>query len=611
MPLEEHRLLGHDGMAALLAPDGSVEWWCTPRLDSAPVLWRLLDDAGGAAVWRGAKPVSALGGAASPSARTVVEVEGERVACWDALVRLRGEPALVRLVRAVSDPVELTHELSAAVFDPDAENAVLLRAHSIDGVHRDAGDGVLRTTLTATTDRWQAIVLQRSTAPDPPLDVATLRAAIDEAEELTARRAEACGVVRAHRDRVEASLAILDALTEPSTGAVVAAPTTSVPEVLGADRNFDYRYAWVRDASLAASVAALLGRPEATRGHVGWLLERCLACEGVPVPVTDVQGEPVPAERELRHVTGMASSRPVRVGNAAKDQLQVDGAGFVAEAVWILAATGGGLPRDAYRAVVGLADHVADLPPEPSAGIWEQRRPSLVTNADVGRWLLFDRALRLRMVHEPWAWRRRQRWRRARAAARDRVLGSIRADGTLPLEHGGDLADSTGLLLAVFGLLGRRDPLAHRVVDAAIARLGMGDPVVALRRYDLEVDAGFEGVESAFVPVSWWAVSALARLDRREEAHALADRLCQATPGLQPEMLDPDGDGALGNTPLTWSHAESARALYLLRVADLRARWTPAGAKAWQLARFAKQASRSWRQSSGRTASDQNRMNPA
>jgi hypothetical protein len=611
VPLEDHRLLGHDGMAALLAPDASVEWWCTPRLDSPPVLWRLLDEAGGVAVWRGAKPVGVVGGPASPCARTLVEVEGEPVACWDALVRLRGEPALVRLVHAVRGPVEVTHELSAAVFDPEGDDAVLLRAHSVDGEHRDAGDGVLRTTLIARTDRWQAIVLQRSTAPEPPLDVPTLRAAIDAAEALTSRRAQACGVVRAHRERVEASLAILDALTEPATGAVVAAPTTSVPEVLGADRNFDYRFAWVRDASLAASVAALLGRPEATRGHVGWLLERCLACEGVPVPVTDVHGEPVPAERELPHVAGLAGSRPVRVGNAAVDQVQVDGAGFVAEAVWILAATGGGMPREGYRAVVSLADHVAELPQEPSAGIWEQRRPSLVTNADIGRWLLFDRALRLRLVHEPWAWRRRRRWRWARAAARERVLGSLWADGQLPLDHGGDLADSTGLLLVVFGLLRRRDPLAHRLVDATIGRLGIGEPVVALRRYDADVDAGFDGVESAFVPVSWWAVSSLARLDRRDEAHALADRLCVATPGLQPEMLDPDGDGALGNTPLTWSHAEAARALYLLRVADLRARWTAVGAKAWQLGRFAKQAGRSLRQSRGRTASDQNRMKPA
>ena len=101
MPLEAHRLLGGDGMAALIGPDAAIEWWCTPRLDSPPVLWRLLDDSGGAAVWRGAKPVRTVGRPAGPCARSIVDVDGLPVSCWDGLVRIDGEPALIRLVRAV------------------------------------------------------------------------------------------------------------------------------------------------------------------------------------------------------------------------------------------------------------------------------------------------------------------------------------------------------------------------------------------------------------------------------------------------------------------------------------------------------------------------------
>jgi hypothetical protein len=593
VPLEEHRLLGGDGMAALVAPDGAVEWWCTPRLDSPPVLWRLLDDDGGAAVWRDAKPVRSVGGPAGPCARTVVEVDGQPVGCWDGLVRIDGEPTLVRLVRAVRAPVEVVHELSAAVFDPSVTTGEhLLRVHG-DAEHRASGSGVLRSTLVATTDRWSALVLRRSTAPPPPTDVASLRARMRDAEDEAVARREACGVISSHRERVEVTLQVLDTCTEPTTGAVVAAPTTSVPEVLGADRNFDYRFAWLRDASLAASVAALLGRPEATRGHVDWLLDRCLACEGVPTPLTDVFGETVPAERELGHVAGLAGSKPVRVGNAAREQVQIDGAGFVAEAVWTLARTGGSLRRDAYRVVADLADHVADLPVEPTAGVWELREPALVTNADVGRWLLFDRATRLRGLHEPWTRRRRRRWERERDAAEARLVSSLLPSGALPVVHGGTDVDGAGLLLVVLGLLEPDDARAARLVDATIEALAIGEPVVALRRYPADFDVGFEGIESAFVPVSWWGVSALAVLDRADDAHALADRLCEATPGLQPEMLDPDGDGALGNLPLVWSHAEAARALYLLRLADLRARWGHAGAAAWRAARVARQALRS------------------
>src|SRR5688572_9257731 len=146
MPLEHHRLLGGDGMAALVAPDAAVEWWCTPRLDSSPVLWRLLDDAGGAAVWRDAKPLRTVGGAAGPCARTVVEVDGEPVSCWDGLVRIDDEPALIRLVRAVRTPVEVVHELTAAVFDPTVSAVEdLLRVHG-EGEHRATESGVLRTT---------------------------------------------------------------------------------------------------------------------------------------------------------------------------------------------------------------------------------------------------------------------------------------------------------------------------------------------------------------------------------------------------------------------------------------------------------------------------------
>jgi GH15 family glucan-1,4-alpha-glucosidase len=588
--LEEHRLLGGDGMAALVAPDGAVEWWCTPRLDSPAVLWRMLDDDGGAAVWRDAKPVRSVGGPAGPCARTIVEVDGQPVSCWDGLVRIDGEPTLVRLVRAVRAPVEVVHELNAAVFDPNVTTGEhLLRVHG-DAEHRATAGGVLRSTLVATTERWSALVLRRSTAPPPPTDVASLRARMRDAEDEAATRRDASDVISSHRERVEVTLQVLDTCTEPTTGAVIAAPTTSVPEVLGADRNFDYRFAWVRDASLAASVAALLGRPEATRGHVDWLLDRCLGCDGVPTPVTDVFGEPVPPERELAHVAGLAGSKPVRVGNAARDQVQIDGAGFVAEAVWTLAVTAGSLRRDAYRAVADLADHVADLPVAPTAGIWELREPALVTDADVGRWLLFDRALRLCRVHQPWAHGRRRRWQRARGEAEARLVSSLLPSGALPVVHGRTEVDGAGLLLVVLRLLDPDDPRAARLVDATIEALAIGDPVVALRRYSAGFDVGFEGLESAFVPVSWWAVSALARLDRADEAHALADRLCEATPGLQPEMLDPGGDGALGNVPLVWSHAEAARALYLLRLADLRARWGGPGAAAWQGARVVRQA---------------------
>ena len=577
-PLGDHRLLGAEGAVALLDRDGVIDWWCTPALDDPPQLWSLLDPAGGTARWWNAVGVRTIGPEAGPAARTVLNVDGELVACWDALVRLDGQPAIVRLVRSTTAPVGLTHELRAGGFD-GAPATVTVQSTGTSPPHHV--DGSTFASVEATPDGWEAVVIGRPDVVGGPIDPQALAALVRAAERRSAELASAADVITAHRNRVEVGLAVLDACTDARTGAVVAAPTTSVPEVPGADRQFDYRYAWLRDSSLAASVAALVGRLDVTLRHLDWLVQRCLACEGVPVPMTRTNGDPVPDEREVPGVAGWAGSRPVRVGNDATEQVQLDGPGFIADALWTLVTSGGLLHRAGYRAVAAVAD-VIDGAPGRSGGVWELRRPADLANADVGRWLLADRCRRLSRVHEPWAWRRRRRWHRVERDARRRVLGGLRPSGAMPLVYGEPAVDGAGLLLVALGLLRGDD--AHRLVDGTLRELGVGDPIEAVRRYTPGIDDGFEGIEGAFVPVSWWAVSALARLGRTRQAHELADRLCQALPGLQPEVLD-DGE-ALGNTPLVWSHAEAARALYLLRSGDVRRRTGPVGLALFRLARI-------------------------
>jgi GH15 family glucan-1,4-alpha-glucosidase len=487
---------------------------------------------------------------------------------------------LIRLVRSTTSPLGITHELRAGRFGPEGPVTVTA-ASTGDSPHHVGGSTFCN--LLVDPEEWGAVVIGRPDAVAGEVDVAGLIAAISRAEDRAQQRVDACRVVRTHRDRLETAMVVLDACTDPVTGAVVAAPTTSIPEVAGADRQFDYRYAWLRDASLAAGVAASLGRGDVTSAHVDWLTRRCLSCEGVPVPVVRTNGEAVPDEVEVRGVAGWAGSRPVVVGNAAKDQVQVDGAGLAAEAVWALVRSGAGLARPAYRAIAALADVVADRAIEPSGGIWELRTPVEGTSADLGRWILFDRAWRLSWVHQPWARSRRARWRAAGDEARRRLLGARLASGAVPLVYGEPHADATGLLPVVLGLLDRRCGVAGEIVDGTLEELGIGDPVRGLARYSREVADGFEGDVGGFVPVSWLAVSALAQLDRVEEASALADRLCEVLPALQPEILD--GETPLGNLPLVWSHAESARAVYLLRLAQLRRRYGRFGAGAWQVAR--------------------------
>jgi hypothetical protein len=600
-PLDGYRLIGTEGTAALIDGDAVIDWWCHPHLDSPPQLWTLLDEHGGTARWWNATGSRSVGLPAGPSARTAVNIDGEVLSCWDSLLRIDGEPAIVRLIRSTTRVLGVTHELRAGGFDG---SPATITVHSTGASPPHTVGASTFTSLEVAPDRWEAVVLARPGSLAHPLDVVRLRAAVHAAEARAEELADAAIVVTAHRDRVATGLLVLDACTDPGTGAVVAAPTTSVPEARGADRQFDYRYAWIRDASIAAAVAALVGRTDVVRSHLHWITDRCLSCEGIPTPVTRASGDPVPDEVEVDDVAGWGGSTPVRTGNAAKDQVQIDGAGAIAEAVWTLVTTGSGLARAAYRGVAVVADHVADLGPVPTGGMWELREPVDVASADIGRWLLLDRARRLSRVHQPLATRRRRRWREAEEAARGRVLSNLLPTGATPLVYGRPHADAAGLLLVIYRLLDRDDPVAHRVVDGTIQELGRGHPLTSILRYPNEVDDGFEGAVGAFVPACWWAVSALAQLGRVADAHDLADELCKALPALQPEILDGE---ALGNLPLVWSHAEATRALYLLRAAGIRARWGSAGLALWRAGRVVGGLV----QRRGRTERSQKPRNPA
>ena len=230
------------------------------------------------------------------------------------------------------------------------------------------------------------------------------------------------------------------------------------------------------------------------------------------------------------------------------------------------------LSAEGLQIVRTLADRACERVDERSNGIWELRTPASLVSADIGRWLALDRALRITRMTRPWA-RGRRKWRRARNDARTRVLAAIAPDGSLPHAYGADSVDASALLLVVFGLLKPGDPRAARLVDATIHVLGCGP---LLYRYPPDGSDGFAGGEAPFVPASWWAVTALARLGRKE-AQARADELCGMLPALLPEEFDPVRNEALGNTPLVWSHAECARALFELdrqrRLRAKAARW--------------------------------------
>ena len=597
------RVIGDGRSAALLTAAGEVTWWCGPELDSRPVLWSLLDPAAGAAArWDGAVPVDTVGPVASPCLRTVVRCGTERVECLDGLLLAPdGQPALVRLVRALDGPVELVHALAAGGFD--ARRAQWSVAAG--GVRGRLEEGSVTVLSTGTTDvegaearsrvpvardRWSAVVVALGEPPelDPEALHDRLRALRGDAE----REVASAFVPHRHADRVRDSLRVLQACTCSSTGAVVASPTTSLPEAPGADRQFDYRYCWLRDASLAVSVASLLGRADVARRFLHFARATVADDALATPPLVTVRGERVPDEREVDGVAGWAGSRPVRVGNDAGDQRQYDALGLFVEAVSVHLQTGGRLDGETWDVLCRIADAVADevlsgQHPE-SSGIWELRTPRRLVSDDVGRWLVLDRAVWVARALRPW--HRRSRWLRARKQVRARVLDVLGDDGSLPQSYDDDgcTPDASALAAAVFGLVDEDDPRAARLVSWVVDRLGAGELV---HRYPPgrpgeRAPDGFCGREATFLPMAFWAVSALAAVGRVDEAEQRMSDLLRDLPRLLPEEIDPQDGSARGNAPLVWSHMELARAVYVLQAAHLRRRYGAVGFTLWRVARY-------------------------
>jgi GH15 family glucan-1,4-alpha-glucosidase len=294
----------------------------------------------------------------------------------------------------------------------------------------------------------------------------------------------------------------------------------------------------------------------------------------------------VPEEREVHGIAGWGGTGPVRVGNAAGGQVQYDALGLLVEAVSVHLQLGAALDPACWKLVRGVADHLVAPPTRRTSGIWELRDPSDLVSADIGRWLALDRAVWIARGWRPWA--RRRHWKQARRAVRDRILGALDGEGGLPQSYDDTepVADASALMVVVFGMLDRRDPRAGRLVDATLARL---DAWPFVYRYEPGSDDGFAGREGAFLPTSWLAVSALAQLDRVDEAEARLAALDRAVPRLMAEEIEPEGLQSRGNVPLVWSHMEAVRALYVLDAARLRHRAGAAGLWAWRLGRYLQQ----------------------
>ncbi|NYD43713.1 glycoside hydrolase family 15 protein [Nocardioides panaciterrulae] len=586
-PIADYGLLGDTRTAALSSSDGSLDWMCVPRFDGEPVFGRL------------------VGGSAAGSFRL-----GPAVPLPVADRRYREHTATLQTSWAAPDGrLTLTEGMVADVGGQLLPATLLVRRLSAEGapararVHFDPRLGerhrpprVRRRgtdlvcewgtlALSLTCEEGAALEVGRSTtltvSPGRPV---TFVVTIAHREPLVhvspdaawalleadgSRWAAWAGRVDPDlpfRDAVIRSLLTLRLLTYSPSGAPVAAPTTSLPEQPGGLRNWDYRYAWPRDASIGVAAFLGAGLGDEARGFLWWLLHASrLQRPRLPVLLT-LDGRLPPAERSLRGWPGYAASTPVRVGNGAADQHQLDGYGWVVDAAWVMVRAGHPLYSETWRAIRGFVDRVSERWSEPDAGIWEIRGDAVQhVHSKLMAWLAVDRGLRIAETHRL-SDRRRRRWLAARDAigVDVRAAGYSSALGSYTRSYGSPDLDAALLVLPLVGL---EDPHSSRVrgtVDAIRERLSAGGPL--LFRYPPGRD-GLDGTEGAFLPCSFWLVRALACTGRRDEAlRVFQDLLARASSlGLYAEEMDPTTGAHLGNFPQALTHAALVQAALALR----------------------------------------------
>jgi len=571
-PIEDYALIGDLQTAALVARDGSLDWLCWPRFDSGACFAALLGDPENGRWLVAPKDSRVRVRRRYYPASLILETEfttSDGIVLLLDFMPVRGRNSdVVRLVVGKRGTVTMRTEL---IIRFDYGSVVPWVTRMEDGALRAiAGPDmvVLRTPVelrgenlttqgefTVATGQRVPFVLTYAPSHLPLPDAVDAETALADTvafwTEWTGRHQSNGPFAEA----VTRSLITLKALTYLPTGGIVAAPTTSLPEQLGGVRNWDYRYCWLRDATLTLLALMNAGYYDEARAWRDWLLR---AVAGNPQKMQimyGLAGERRLVEWEAPWLPGYEGSRPVRIGNAAAGQLQLDVFGELMDALH--QARVGGLDHSAagwnlQKAALSQLETIWQLPDE---GIWEVRgEPRHFTYSKVMAWVAFDRAIKSAETFGlagPV-----EHWRTLRAAIHGEVCekGFNRRIGAFARAYGSDELDASALLIPTVGFLPPTDERLHSTVDA-VARNLMRDGFVL--RYDTGTAAdGLPSREGAFLACSFWLVDALVLLGRDVEARALFDRLLalRNDVGLLSEEYDPAVKRLVGNMPQAFSH---------------------------------------------------------
>ena len=576
-PIEDYGVVGNLETCALVGPDGSVDWFPFPHVESPSILAAVLDDEEGGR-FRIA-PAGEFESRQSYVERTNVLETTFETADGTASVTDFLPPAghvdhpkkvLYRKVACSSGTVDFAVEYEprfdygraetdiaetdrGALAEGDEERTLLETAVDLEVQdERVTGD----VSLEAGETTW--FMLRCTGAEDAATDP---EAALEETVDYWTDWAHTCEDLEGDcafegpwHDLVVRSSLVLKLLTHAESGAIAAAPTTSLPEDVGGVRNWDYRYNWLRDAGFTIQALMNLGHVDEADDYFEWFMGLCQADGPEAIqPLYGLHGDPDLTERELEHLEGYRGSRPVRIGNGAVEQTQLDIYGELLLGVDEMRCYGRVLDDEDWDSIRDIVDYATEVWNEQDAGIWEVRGgDEHFVYSKVMCWVALDRGIAIATETDRDA--PVDEWRDTRDRIEADVLENGYDDdlGAFVQFYGSETVDATGLLLPVVGFLPFGDERVQGTIDAVEARLLEDD--VLVRRYD--GDDGLPGSEGAFVLCSCWLIDALALSGRVEEARTRFEALTEyLNPlGLVAEELDTETGHYLGNYPQAFSH---------------------------------------------------------
>lgn len=579
-PISDYALLGDCHSAALVSRAGSIDWCCFHRFDAHPVFARILDWGKG-----GFFSIAPEEGAAEATRRyrpgtNIVETtfttpSGTLVLTDCIPVHARDDETLepyhqlIRILRCTDGRVDVTCEISPR-FDfgwtvPRLDmrsdrlgvayggaDALMIQADcALDKT--DTCDAVARFSLDASEECIVAVTYPIERYFDvAAIDGDELRERVAKTDRFWTRWSERCSYRGPYRDQVVRSALVAKALINAPSGAIVAAPTTSLPEEIGGSRNWDYRYSWLRDSGLNLYALFRLGYTEEAHAYVEWLKRSTAGRVEDLQTLYGVGGERLIDETELSWLEGYRGSAPVRIGNIAVQQFQLDINGYLLDTAWLYDKYGGEIDEAFWDFLRAVADFVCEHWNEPDQGIWEVRSdPEQFVHSKVLAWVALDRAVRLAKKNDLTG--DLEGWAKVRDAIRTAILseGVDQASGSFVRAFGSDALDAATLMIPLVRFLPATDPHVRATVARVAAELSTDGLVDRYRAED-----GVEGGEGSFLICSFWLVGNLALCGESERATELFERLLGYANdvGLLSEEVDPRTGDLLGNFPQAFSH---------------------------------------------------------